>query len=677
MPDSSNRGPATATHNRLNWLEQLGRSARDTISVIPQRLRQRRFWRIQFIVFAVTAFHYGLEMSGRVEAVGLLHDISMSLFTIPLLSAALLFGWEGAIMTGILASMLLAPATLLFQEGDLLWLSEVTQLAVVLAVGLVVAWRVNRESQQREIAERTNRELLDAQREADEASQAKSEFLSRMSHELRTPLNVILGFGQLLEMDTDKESREEYLAHILAAGHHLLDLVNEALDLSRAESGRMAISVEPVELQATIIDAVQMIEPLAAERHISLTTAFSEGACWAKADNQRLKQVFLNLLSNAIKYSSEGGSVVVSARRLAGGRIRADVIDTGPGIPPDKVDRLFAPFDRLGAEATQIEGTGLGLTIAKTLVEAMGGSIGVETTTGEGSTFWLELEPSLPLARQALATTLAPAGKPIGTNPLRVLYIDDNSANLTLIRKVCERRPSVQLSTATDGMSGLELARRERPDLILLDLHLPDISGVDVLAQLRGEAALADIPVVMVSADAIPSQIQALLAAGARRYVTKPIHIEEILSLFDEVAESLTKSRASGDNRSGGTAVLVVEDDAPLRKLIARILNGQGYEVFTAADAFEAIAVCESVAVNLLVADVTLPGMLGTELARIVQERRPETAVLFVTGHAVDELAPSTSRPTEALLQKPFTADSLVSAAGMLLAAGRQTSPAA
>lgn len=381
MPDSSALRTARPASARLNWL---ARGAMDTVVVIPRRLRERRFWRIQFIVLTVTAIHYGLELSGKVEPDGLAHDMAMTLYTIPLLYAALLFGWEGAIMTGIFAAALMAPSTIIWHESSYLWVSEVVQLAIVIAVGLLVAWRVDREARQREIAERTSRELLSAQQEADSASRAKSEFLSRMSHELRTPLNVILGFGQLLEMDTDDRSRPEYVNHILTAGHHLLGLVNEALDLSRAESGRLSMSLESVELMAVMNEAVQMIEPLASQRQITLTTSCSCDSCWVKADSQRLKQVFLNLLSNAVKYSSEGGSVAVVTRAEEGGRMRAEVVDTGPGIPPDKVSRLFSPFDRLGAEATQIEGTGLGLTIAKALMEAMGGSIGVETSPGEG-----------------------------------------------------------------------------------------------------------------------------------------------------------------------------------------------------------------------------------------------------------------------------------------------------
>ena len=507
---------------------------------------------------------------------------------------------------------------------------------------------------------------------ADAASRAKSEFLSRMSHELRTPLNVILGFGQLLEMDLDDGSRPEYVSHILGAGHHLLGLVNEALDLSRAESGRLAISLESVDLRNVIDDAVQMIEPLAAQRQISLTTSCAVESCWARADSQRLKQVFLNLLSNAIKYSPEGGSVTVVAGTTTGGGTRCEVTDTGPGIAPDKVHRLFAPFDRLGAEATQIEGTGLGLSIAKALVEAMGGTIGVETTPGHGSTFWVELEASVPTTVQA-TPRLALPGKPAFTNPLLVLYVDDNIANLTLIRKVCERRPSVHLTTATNGALGLELARQQRPDLILLDLHLPDTSGAEVMQQLKREPALADIPVIIVSADAIPTQIQRLIEAGARSYMTKPIHVEEILALFDEVAGTMTSRQAGSAGSSQGSTVLVVEDDPALRKLIARILNGQGHEVFTAADSFEAFALCESVPINLLVADITLPGMPGTELARIIQERHPNTAVLYVTGHTDDEFSGMPPKPTEALLQKPFTADSLVAAAGALLDASRRS----
>ncbi len=655
-----------------HWPGKMKRAARRAVSAFPDHRRERHFWVVQAFVLAATSIHYGLELSGRVEPDGLSHDVAMTLYTVPLLYAALIFGWEGAILTGLFAAALLAPATFVWHESGYLWLAEVSQLAIVIAVGLVVAWRVEREARQRELAEQTSQQLLMAQQHADAANKAKSEFLSRMSHELRTPLNVILGFGQLLEMDADDEPRREYIDHILVAGNHLLGLVNEALDLTRAESGRLEISLEPVQLRAVIDEAVQMIAPLAAQRQIRVMTSDTGAGGWAKADAQRLRQVFLNLLSNAIKYSPEDSDVIVTARPAGQGRIRAEVVDAGPGIPADKIGRLFSPFDRLGAEATPIEGTGLGLTIAKAFLEAMGGAIGVKTSPGKGSTFWLELDEAIAAASPRTVTEPTSSGSPAVSSGLRVLYVEDNLANLALVRKVCERRPFVELLTGMRGAHGLELARQQRPDLILLDLHLPDMPGAEVLRQLKSDASLAEIPVVIVSADAIPAQVQRLLDAGAQSYMTKPIRVNELVALLDDVAESLARPETVDAASTSRPAVLVVEDDASLRKLTARILEGQGYDVFTAADSAEAITVCQSVTINLLLTDLTLPGMGGTELARVAREQHPAISVLYVTGHTTDELATSGATSTEALLQKPFTADALVALTRNLLRARRE-----
>jgi PAS domain S-box-containing protein len=382
---------------------------------------------------------------------------------------------------------------------------------------------------------RIEKALREAKEEADRANHAKSDFLSRMSHELRTPLNSILGFGQLLDRQSPTETQRPRIRYILSAGRHLLNLINEVLDISRIEAGTLQLSVEPVCLEEAIGEALDLMRPLAAERTIALAADCAlDSTTYVLADRQRLKQVLLNLLSNAVKYTAVQGSVTVSFAKLPQDNLRVSVRDTGAGIPVEKLARLFTPFDRLGAEQSAVEGTGLGLALCQRLVQAMKGSIGVNSTLGKGSTFWLELPPSKsPLQALADSRTMA-VSEPFDQESRRILYIEDNFSNVTLVDQMLAERPSLELMTAMQGRVGLELARQHTPDLVLLDLHLPDMPGWQVLAQLKADHLTREIPVVVISADATAPQIKRLLSAGARAYLTKPIDISEFFRAVDE-----------------------------------------------------------------------------------------------------------------------------------------------
>jgi PAS domain S-box-containing protein len=383
---------------------------------------------------------------------------------------------------------------------------------------------------------RIEKALREAKEEADRANHAKSDFLSRMSHELRTPLNSILGFGQLLDRQSPTETQRPRIRYILSAGRHLLNLINEVLDISRIEAGTLQLSVEPVCLEEAIGEALDLMRPLAAERTIALATNCSlDAATYVLADRQRLKQVLLNLLSNAVKYTAVQGSVTVSFAGAGEDVTRISVRDTGAGIPVEKLARLFTPFDRLGAEQSTVEGTGLGLALCQRLVHAMNGSIGVNSTLGNGSTFWLDLPQSKsPLQTMADSRTATAAGTQLAEESRRILYIEDNFSNVTLVDQMLAERPALELMTAMQGRVGLELARQHSPDLILLDLHLPDMPGWQVLAQLKADHLTREIPVVIISADATAPQIKRLLSAGARAYLTKPIDIAEFFRVIDE-----------------------------------------------------------------------------------------------------------------------------------------------
>ncbi|MGH2573010.1 MAG: PAS domain S-box protein, partial [Actinomycetota bacterium] len=376
--------------------------------------------------------------------------------------------------------------------------------------------------------------LRAAKEEAERANVAKSDFLSRMSHELRTPLNAILGFGQLLEMDHLNEEQREGVQHILKAGRHLLDLINEVLDIARIESGRLPISLEPVRIDEAMAEALQLIVPLATERSVRIESP-PETDDHVLADRQRLKQVLLNVLSNAVKYNREGGTVTLSYQKAREGWFRIAIADTGDGIDPADLHRLFTPFERLGIERTGVEGTGIGLALSKRLVDLMGGEIGAESRVGVGSTFWIQLPVAeSPVEELQRVTGGLESPSREMDRPRKILYIEDNLSNLRLVERVMAHRPAVEVLPAMQGRLGMDLAREHRPDLILLDLHLPDMQGQEVLGRLRRDPETASIPVVVISADATPGQIRRLLAAGATDYLTKPLDVARLLQVVDD-----------------------------------------------------------------------------------------------------------------------------------------------
>jgi PAS domain S-box-containing protein len=398
--------------------------------------------------------------------------------------------------------------------------------------------RDNTARKQAEIEIQTAREKAEqSQAEAERANAAKSEFLSRTSHELRTPLNAILGFAQLMEMDDLDEGHRDGVRQILKGGRHLLELVNEVLDIASIDAGRMALSVEPVQLSRLAQETIALVQPLADERHIRFENNIGGG--YVKADQQRLNQVLLNLLSNAVKYNREGGTVrLASGTAAEPGRVRFEVTDTGPGIAPAGLDKLFLPFERLNAPQMGVEGTGIGLTISRRLVQVMDGEIGVYSVEGEGTTFWVELPGAQdPVQASERREALAPGWAAANGTEHTLLYIEDNLSNLSLIEHILARRGKVRLLSAMQGRRGLELARENRPDLILLDLHLPDMQGDEVLHQLRAETETKDIPVVMLSADATPRQIERLLEAGAKEFLTKPLDVKRFLHILDETMQ--------------------------------------------------------------------------------------------------------------------------------------------
>jgi two-component system, sensor histidine kinase and response regulator len=393
---------------------------------------------------------------------------------------------------------------------------------------------------------RIEKALREAKEDADRANCAKSDFLSRMSHELRTPLNAILGFGQLLETQSPTEMQRTRVQHIIAAGRHLLDLINEILDISRIEAGRLQLSIEPVCVADAVREAFDLMRPSAMEHETTLSVpARPDESIYVMADRQRFKQVLLNLLTNAVKYTPCGGKVTISFELSASDSARIIVTDTGPGIPSEKIARLFTPFDRLGAEQSAVEGTGLGLALSQRLIHAMRGLIGVDSTPGQGSTFWVELpRAKSPLERVASKNGTG-AERPLsnGERTITILYVEDNLSNLTLVEQMLADQPRVTLITAMQGRLGLELARQHAPDLILLDLHLPDMGGPEVLSELQRHDSTRDIPVVVISADATTRQIKRLLGAGARAYLTKPIDVAE----FFRVVEGNAFGKGSGE----------------------------------------------------------------------------------------------------------------------------------
>jgi signal transduction histidine kinase/ActR/RegA family two-component response regulator len=395
------------------------------------------------------------------------------------------------------------------------------------------------------VRKRVERELSEAMAVADQANLAKSEFLSSMSHELRTPLNAILGFAQLIETGTPAPTlpQQRSVGQILKAGWYLLDLINEILDLSLIESGKLSLSMEPILLADVLRESRAMIEPQATKRGIHVTFPAVAAPFLVSADRTRIKQVLLNLLSNAIKYNREAGTVSVDCKMSPSGRVRISVTDTGEGLTAANLRQLFQPFNRLGQEAHAGEGTGIGLVVSKRLVELMGGVIGVESTVGVGSVFWIEFNLTTAHQRRAIEASPAliipiahPAGMPLRT----LLYVEDNPDNLMLVEDLVARRPDIRLLSAADGINGVAIARAQLPDVILMDINLPGISGVEALRILSNDPATAGIPVIALSANAGPRDIARGLEVGFFRYLTKPIKVTEFLSTLDVAFESRT-----------------------------------------------------------------------------------------------------------------------------------------
>lgn len=372
-----------------------------------------------------------------------------------------------------------------------------------------------------------------ARANAENANRAKTEFLSHMSHEIGTPLSSVLGYAQLLEELTGDETVRDYAKRIQNSGNHLNDIVREALDISRIEQGRLGMSLEPIDVAELIDDCMGVVRPIA--QTASITVDVDDDAdrdASVHADRQRLKQVLINLLSNAIKYNRENGNVHIAWHRMPNGTERIAVTDTGPGIAAEALPRLFTPFERLGLGKDKIKGTGLGLALAKRMTEAMGGSIGVSSAVGDGSTFWIELPHAETLARPAPVALrqVPPARGKVRT----ILYIEDNISNVKIVEEILRGR-DVNMLTSMQGSVGVELAREHYPDVILLDRHLPDTTAEVVLAQLLATPQTARIPVIIVSAEATDSDFEPLLAAGARAYLTKPLDVNRFVALIDEV----------------------------------------------------------------------------------------------------------------------------------------------
>jgi PAS domain S-box-containing protein len=401
-----------------------------------------------------------------------------------------------------------------------------------------------------------NVELENARAAAEKANLAKSEFLSSMSHELRTPLNAVLGFAQLMASETPPPSSAQKLSidQILQAGWYLLRLINEILDLAMIESGKVTMSQESMSLSDVLQDCQAMIEPQAQKRGIQMTFPDFDHPFYIHADRTRVKQVMINLLSNAIKYNRDGGAVIVQCVMNDKNRVRVSVQDTGAGLAPEQLMQLFQPFNRLGQETGAEEGTGIGLVVTKQLVELMGGVIGVESTVGVGSIFWFELAasnaPELALGSEISADNQGQVASHAVSSQRTLLYVEDNPANLALVEQLIARRSDLKLLTAVDGHLGIQLARSHRPDVILMDINLPGISGFGALKILHEDPATAHIPVMALSANAVPRDIEKGLEAGFFRYLTKPIKVLEFMDALDVALHHAADNRLAGKSET-------------------------------------------------------------------------------------------------------------------------------
>ena len=421
------------------------------------------------------------------------------------------------------------------KDGTRFWANEVVTAIRDSSGALRGFATLARDMTQRQ---RVEAKLTEARANAEAANLAKSDFLSSMSHELRTPLNAILGFAQLMETDVQPPTvnQKASIDQILQAGWYLLTLINEVLDLSLIESGKLTLSPEPVSLGEVLADCQAMMAPLARKRGIAMTFPIFDKPCFVLADRTRLRQVVVNLLSNAIKYNRLNGTIVVDCAAQPAGRIRTSVTDTGLGLSPEKLAQLYQPFNRLGQEISVEQGTGIGLVVTKRLVEAMRGAVGVESTIDKGTVFWVDFvatESAQAIAVSSALDALPQIKTDDSVSARTVLYVEDNPANLKLVEMLIARRGDLRLLSAGTGDLGIEVALAHQPDVILMDINLPGISGIKALAVLRREAATAHIPVIALSANASPRDIERGLAAGFLKYLTKPIKVEELIDTLD------------------------------------------------------------------------------------------------------------------------------------------------
>ena len=422
-------------------------------------------------------------------------------------------------------------------DGASVWINMVASIALDsdgLSVHRVMLIDVTERKRMEEALLEKNDELAQAKRVADKANLAKSEFLSSMSHEFRSPLNAILGFAQLLESGSPPPTPSQMarIAQILKAGWYLLELVNEILDLAVIESGKVSMVLEPLALSEVMLDCQGMVDPQLQNSDIHISYPAADEPHFVSADRTHLKQVLLNLISNAVKYNRAGGTVAVTCSLRHANRLRISVRDTGLGLYEDQLAQLFQPFNRLGQEAGAVKGTGIGLVVSKRLVALMGGEIGVQSTVGVGSVFWVELDrfesPQAPQAPQSSATQAS------DVHMRTLLYVEDNRANMALIAELIALRPDMRLLCAVDGLRGIALARSQQPDVILMDINLPGISGLDALKILRSDPLTRHIPVLALSADAMERDIRNGLAAGFMAYVTKPIKLSAFMLALDQ-----------------------------------------------------------------------------------------------------------------------------------------------
>ena len=523
------------------------------------------------------------------------------------------------------------------RDGSQFWAYVV--ITAILDRGKLVGFaKVTRDETERQASDAAARLLV---AEAVRANLSKDEFLSRVSHELRTPLNAIVGFGQLLHLAQLSTSDRECVEQISSAAGHLLGVIDEILDISRVGSGSLRLSMEPVSVVDVVNDATGMIAPLAERRRITMHVDLSRTrAGWhVTADRQRLRQVVLNLLSNAVKYSPDGATIRIGIdEHRHRHRLRLTLTDAGPGIDDKSLSRLFVPFERLGAEPTPIEGTGLGLALSKQLMTAMGGEIGVASSVGIGSSFWIELP--LVAAPDAVAQIIPP---PVSSDdamspsaPITVLYIEDNTANVRLMERVLELRPHVTLIVALDGHVGITRARQHQPDLILLDMHLPDLGGDEVLRRLRADPQTAATPIIMVTADAVLDHQRGLIQLGATGYMTKPIDIITLLRRIDRTPPLADSSPATATPTTTHVPSTVATGAGPTNH--QRTVDADAFADFV-HDLNNVLGVVVNHA-ELLATDVTTPRAAADLIAvRAAAERAVNLARGFAT---VVARAPST-----------------------------------